>query len=141
LTLDIFLFLLQKKKWDLKLACLHETWKIVCNQLLSWLLPDLSPIVSLTFLFQLYFNCYTSILTSFNLLISLGASMAEWLRSLISQHLPYIVVGSNPDRDFGLFHVYVSGSTSPWSIEIYINSNKHSDYMILHKCYKTYGWK
>jgi hypothetical protein len=34
-----------------------------------------------------------------------GASVAEWLRSLTSNHLPLTAVGSNPDRDFGFFHV------------------------------------
>jgi hypothetical protein len=29
----------------------------------------------------------------------------KWLRSLISNHLPLTAVGSNPDRDFVLFHV------------------------------------
>jgi hypothetical protein len=33
-----------------------------------------------------------------------GASVAEWLRSLTSNHLPLTAVGSNPDRDFGFFH-------------------------------------
>jgi hypothetical protein len=35
----------------------------------------------------------------------LGASVAEWLRSLASNHLPLTAVGSNPDKDFGFFHV------------------------------------
>jgi hypothetical protein len=35
----------------------------------------------------------------------LGLSVDEWLRSLISNHLPLTAVGSNPDRDFGFFHV------------------------------------
>jgi hypothetical protein len=35
----------------------------------------------------------------------IGASVAEWLRSFTSNHLPLTAVGSNPDRDFGLFHV------------------------------------
>jgi hypothetical protein len=34
-----------------------------------------------------------------------GASVAEWLRSLTLNHLPLTAVGSNPDRDFGFFHV------------------------------------
>jgi hypothetical protein len=34
-----------------------------------------------------------------------GASMAEWLRSLTSNHLSLTAMGSNPDREFGLFHV------------------------------------
>jgi hypothetical protein len=34
-----------------------------------------------------------------------GASMAKWLRLLTSNHLPLSTVGSNPDRDFGFFHV------------------------------------
>jgi hypothetical protein len=34
-----------------------------------------------------------------------GASVAEWLRSLTSNHLPLTAVGSNPDRDFEFFHV------------------------------------
>jgi hypothetical protein len=34
-----------------------------------------------------------------------GASVAEWLRSLTSNHLPLTAVGSNLDRDFGFFHV------------------------------------
>jgi hypothetical protein len=44
------------------------------------------------------------IISSFN--ISYGASVAEWLRSLTSKPLaPHLAVGSNPDRDFGFFHV------------------------------------
>jgi hypothetical protein len=35
----------------------------------------------------------------------IGASVAEWLRSLNSNHLPLTAVGSNPDRDFEFFHV------------------------------------
>jgi hypothetical protein len=35
----------------------------------------------------------------------IGASVAEWLRSLTSNHLPLTPVGSNPERDFGFFHV------------------------------------
>jgi hypothetical protein len=31
--------------------------------------------------------------------------MAEWLRSLTSNHLPLTAVGSNPDRDSEFFHV------------------------------------
>jgi hypothetical protein len=31
----------------------------------------------------------------------IGAYVAEWLRSLTSDHLPLAAVGSNPDRDFG----------------------------------------
>jgi hypothetical protein len=34
-----------------------------------------------------------------------GVSVAEWLRSLTSNHLPLTAVSSNPDRDFGFFHV------------------------------------
>jgi hypothetical protein len=34
-----------------------------------------------------------------------GASVAEWLRSLTSNHLPLTAVGSNLDRDLGFFHV------------------------------------
>jgi hypothetical protein len=34
-----------------------------------------------------------------------GESVAEWLRSLISNHLPLIAVGSNPDMDVGFLHV------------------------------------
>jgi hypothetical protein len=30
--------------------------------------------------------------------------VTEWLRLLISDHLPLTAVGSNPDRDFGFFH-------------------------------------
>jgi hypothetical protein len=35
----------------------------------------------------------------------MGASVAEWLKSLTSNNLPLTAVGSNPDRDFGFFHV------------------------------------
>jgi hypothetical protein len=31
--------------------------------------------------------------------------MAEWLRSLTSNNLPFTAVGLNPYRDFGFFHV------------------------------------
>jgi hypothetical protein len=34
-----------------------------------------------------------------------GASVAEWLRLLTSNHLLLTAVGSNPYRDFGFFHV------------------------------------
>jgi hypothetical protein len=34
-----------------------------------------------------------------------GASVAEWLRSLTSNHLPLTIVGSNFLRDFVFFHV------------------------------------
>jgi hypothetical protein len=34
-----------------------------------------------------------------------GASLAEWLKLLTSNYLPLTAVGSNPDRDFGFFHV------------------------------------
>jgi hypothetical protein len=37
------------------------------------------------------------------LILELGASVAEWLRSLTSNHLPLTSVGSNLDRDFGFF--------------------------------------
>jgi hypothetical protein len=37
--------------------------------------------------------------------LHVGASVAEWLRSLTSNHFPLTAVGSNPDRDFGFFHV------------------------------------
>jgi hypothetical protein len=33
------------------------------------------------------------------------ASVAEWLRSLTSNHLLLTAMGSNPDRDFGLSYV------------------------------------
>jgi hypothetical protein len=33
------------------------------------------------------------------------ASVAEWQRSLTSNHLPLTVVGSNPERDFGFFQM------------------------------------
>jgi hypothetical protein len=36
---------------------------------------------------------------------AVGASVAEWLRFLTSNHLPLTAVGLNPDRDFGFFHV------------------------------------
>jgi hypothetical protein len=32
-----------------------------------------------------------------------GASVADWLRSLFSNHLPLTSVGSNPDRNFDSF--------------------------------------
>jgi hypothetical protein len=35
----------------------------------------------------------------------IGASVAEWLRLLTSNHLLLTAVGLNPDRDFGFFHV------------------------------------
>jgi hypothetical protein len=35
----------------------------------------------------------------------LGASMAKWFRSLTLNHLPLTALGSNPNRDFGYFHV------------------------------------
>jgi hypothetical protein len=35
----------------------------------------------------------------------LSTKLTEWLRSFTSNHLPLTAVGSNPDRDFGLFHV------------------------------------
>jgi hypothetical protein len=31
--------------------------------------------------------------------------VAEWLKSFTLNHLPLTAVGSNPDRDFGFFHV------------------------------------
>jgi hypothetical protein len=31
--------------------------------------------------------------------------LAERLRSLTSNHLPLTAVGSNPDKDFGFFHM------------------------------------
>jgi hypothetical protein len=34
-----------------------------------------------------------------------GASVAEWLRLLTSNHLPLTAVGSNPDRDFEFLDV------------------------------------
>jgi hypothetical protein len=33
------------------------------------------------------------------------ASLAEWVRSLTSNHLSLTAVGSNPYRDFGFFHM------------------------------------
>jgi hypothetical protein len=33
-----------------------------------------------------------------------GVSVAEWLRSLTSNYLPFTAVGLNPDRDIGFFH-------------------------------------
>jgi hypothetical protein len=38
--------------------------------------------------------------------------MAEWLILLTSNHLPLTAVGSNPDRDFGFFHVQLAYRTS-----------------------------
>jgi hypothetical protein len=40
-----------------------------------------------------------------------GVSVAEWLRSLTSNHLPLTVVGLNPYRDFGFFHVRKLGTS------------------------------
>jgi hypothetical protein len=34
-----------------------------------------------------------------------GVYVAEWLRSLTSNHLPLTAVGSNPNRDIGFFYV------------------------------------
>jgi hypothetical protein len=38
--------------------------------------------------------------------MKLGASMAEWIRLLTSNHLTLTAVGSNPDRNFEFFHGY-----------------------------------
>jgi hypothetical protein len=45
-----------------------------------------------------------------------GATVAEWLRSLTSNHLPLTAVGSNPGRDFGFFHVM---KLSSWNVAIW----------------------
>jgi hypothetical protein len=43
-----------------------------------------------------------------------GASVAELLRLLTSNHLPLTDVGSNPDRDFRFFYVRKLYLTERW---------------------------
>jgi hypothetical protein len=59
--------------------------------------------------FSLFYFIKRNLITMFlhvnHPLNDIGASVAEWLRSLTSNHLPITAVGSNPERGFGFFHV------------------------------------
>ena len=53
---------------------------------------------------------FTEISRYFHLKIYIGASMTKWLLSLISNHLPLTIVGSNPAKDFEFIHVKMLSS-------------------------------